>query len=76
MPKDKDEGNKRIEGVFGQIGLGNLNPERIVEIQNEYERVMALADFLRNKKGRRFKDFMNNAEAEAQEKEDADKKEK
>lgn len=67
MPKDNDEGNKRIENIFGQIGLGNLNPERILEIQEEYERVMALADFMRSKKGRRFKDAMREAEATADE---------
>ena len=66
MPKDKDEGNKRIEGVFGQIGLGNLNPERIVELQEEYDRSMALADFLRTKKGRKFSDALFEAEVEAE----------
>lgn len=65
MPKDNDEGNKRIEGIFGQIGLGNLDPERIVEFQEEYERAMALADFLRGKKGRRFNEAMIAVEKEA-----------
>ena len=77
MPKDKDEGNKRIEGVFGQIGLGNMDPERIREIQEEYERAMELADFLKNKKGRNFRDFLRNTESEAQQNKAVDaKKEK
>ena len=66
MPKDKDEGNKRVEGVFSQIGLGNLDPERILEIQEEYERSMALADFMRSKKGRKFSDALFEAEVEAE----------
>ena len=41
MPKDWDEGNKRIEGIFGQIGLGNQDPEKIPEfrrtIRQSYE---------------------------------------
>lgn len=65
MPKDNDEGNKRIEGIFGQIGLGNMDPERILEVQDEYERAMALADFLRGKKGRRFNEAMLEVEKEA-----------
>lgn len=65
MPKDNDEGNKRIEGIFGQIGLGNMDPERILEVQEEYERAMALADFLRGKKGRRFTEAMLEVEKEA-----------
>lgn len=65
MPKDNDEGNKRVEGIFGQIGLGNMDPERILEIQEEYERAMALADFLREKKGRSFNESLLAVEKEA-----------
>lgn len=68
MPKDKDEGNKRIEGIFGQIGLGNMDPEKILAIQEEYERTMALADFMKSKKGRRFKDALRSVEEEEAEK--------
>lgn len=74
MPKDKDEGNKRIEGIFGQIGLGNLNPERIVELQDEYDRAMALADFMKSKKGRRFRDALLSVEQEEAEKKKKEKK--
>ena len=76
MPKDRDEGNKRIEGVFGQIGLGNIDPERILQIQEEFERQMALADFMKSKKGRSFRAVMRNVENEAEEKKPEDKKTK
>lgn len=71
MPKDK---NQRIEGIFGQIGLGNMDPERILEIQEEYERAMALADFMRSKKGRHFDEALRSVEAEVEEKEKEEKK--
>ncbi len=64
MPKDWDEGNKKIEGYFGQIGLGNQDPERIPEIIEAYEKAMNTADAVKgNKKGVKFEDVMNEAEA-------------
>ena len=54
----KDEKNPRIEGIFGQIGLGNMDPERIAEFQEEYDRKMAMADRLRNKKKSNFEEVL------------------
>jgi len=55
----KEEKNPRIEGIFGQIGLGNMDPERIVEFQEEYDRKMAMADRLRNKKKSNFEEVLD-----------------
>jgi hypothetical protein len=76
MPRDKDQGNKRIEGIFGQIGLGNLDPEKIRDIQEQYEKAMALADFMKSKKGTRFGTVMRTVEAEAEKQEKAPKEKK
>jgi hypothetical protein len=59
MPKDNDEGNKRIEGIFGQIGLGNIDPERINEFIENYERAMQTADAVRNRTGKTFDEVLN-----------------
>jgi hypothetical protein len=64
MPKDWDEGNKRIEGVFGQIGLGNQDAEKITEFIEEYEKVMDTAEFPQGKKKKiKFEDVMNETES-------------
>ena len=57
MTVPKDEIFQRIEGVFGNTGLGNADPEKIVEIQEAYERAMAQADLLKNQKKRKGKKF-------------------
>jgi hypothetical protein len=64
MPKDWDEGNKRIEGIFGQIGLGNQDAEKVVEFIEEYQRVMDSAELQQgNKKNIKFEDVMNETES-------------
>jgi hypothetical protein len=62
MPKDWDEGNKRIEGIFGQIGLGNQDPEKIPEFQEQYDKAMNNAEQSKNRKGTKFEDVIDNAE--------------
>lgn len=62
MPKDWDEGNKRIEGIFGQIGLGNQDPEKIPEFQEQYDKAMNLAEDTKNRKGVKFEDVIENSE--------------
>jgi len=60
MPKDWDEGNKRIEGIFGQIGLGNQDPEKIPEFQEQYEKAMDQADQVKKRKGVKFEEVIDN----------------
>jgi hypothetical protein len=55
----KDEKDPRIEGIFGQIGLGNQDPEKLVEYLEEYDRAMNMADRLRNKKKTKFHDVLD-----------------
>ncbi len=62
MPKDWDEGNKRIEGIFGQIGLGNVDPEKIPEFQEQHDKAMNLADDAKKRKGVKFEDVIDSAE--------------
>ena len=62
MPKDWDEGNKRIEGVFGQIGLGNQDPEKIPEFVDAYEKAMNTAEQSKGRKGTKFEDVINETE--------------
>jgi hypothetical protein len=63
MPKDWDEGNKRIEGIFGQIGLGNQDPEKIPEFVEAYEKAMTTAEVVKGKKkGVKFEDVINETE--------------
>ena len=62
MPKDWDEGNKRIEGIFGQIGLGNQDPEKIPEFQEQYDKAMNLAEDAKKRKGIKFKDVIEDTE--------------
>jgi hypothetical protein len=62
MPKDWDEGNKRIEGIFGQIGLGNQDPEKIPEFQEQYDKAMNQAEQVKKRKGVKFEDVIENAE--------------
>ena len=62
MPKDWDEGNKRIEGIFGQIGLGNQDPEKIPEFVDAYEKAMNTAEQSKAKKGTKFEDVINETE--------------
>lgn len=54
----QQEKHKRIEGIFGQIGLGNQDPEKLVEFLEEYDRAMAMADRLRNKNKTNFEDVL------------------
>jgi hypothetical protein len=49
MAKDEDL-PRRIEAVFARTGLGNLDPEKLVEYLDQYDRLMAGADRLRNSK--------------------------
>src|SRR5574341_693944 len=65
MPKD--EILQRIEGYFGEVGLGNADPERIMELREAYEHAMAQADLLKNlkkRKGKKFKDVLESAKDE------------
>jgi hypothetical protein len=62
MPKDWDEGNKRIEGIFGQIGLGNQDPEKIPEFLEAYEKAMTTAEAVKGRKGTKFEDVINEAD--------------
>ena len=65
MPKDWDEGNKRIEGIFGQIGLGNQDPEKIPNFIEEYEKAMNTAEVVRGKKKNlKFEDVINETESD------------
>jgi hypothetical protein len=57
----KDEKNPRIEGIFGQIGLGNQDPEKLEEFLDDYERTMAMAERLRNKKKTNFEEVLQTA---------------
>jgi len=63
MPKDWDEGNKRIEGIFGQIGLGNQDPEKLSEFLDDFEKAMNTAEQSKKRTGLKFKDAMDEAEA-------------
>jgi hypothetical protein len=54
----KEEKNPRIEGIFGQIGLGNQDPEKLVEFLEAYDRAMNMADRLRNKNKTNFEDVL------------------
>jgi hypothetical protein len=63
MPKDWDEGNKRIEGIFGQIGLGNQDPEKLAEFVDDFEKAMNTAEQSKKRTGLKFKDVMDEAEA-------------
>jgi hypothetical protein len=63
MPKDWDEGNKRIEGIFGQIGLGNQDPEKIPDFIDAYEKAMNTADVVKGKKKHvKFEDVITETE--------------
>ena len=62
MPKDWDEGNKRIEGIFGQIGLGNQDPEKLSEFLDEFEKAMNTAEQTGRRTGLKFKDVIENIE--------------
>jgi hypothetical protein len=63
MPKDWDEGNKRIEGIFGQIGLGNQDPEKIPDLIEAYEKAMNTAEVVKGKKKHvKFEDAFNETE--------------
>lgn len=62
MAKDWDEGNKRIEGIFGQIGLGNQDAEKLSEFQDEYEKAIYLAEQSKKKKGLKFDEIFEQAE--------------
>ncbi len=63
MPKDWDEGNKRIEGIFGQIGLGNQDPEKLSEFLDEFEKAMNTAEQTGKRTGLKFKDVIDQASA-------------
>lgn len=56
----KEEDPQKIEAVFQRMGLGS-DPEKLTEFLENYERSMATADYLRNKKGKKFKDVLANA---------------
>lgn len=58
MPKDRDEGNKRIEGLFGQIGLGNFDTEKLTEYIETYERAMETASQVKGRTGKQFKEVL------------------
>lgn len=55
----KEDKERRIEGIFGQIGLGNQDPEKLTEFLEEYDRAMNMADRLRNKKKTKFHDVLD-----------------
>jgi hypothetical protein len=75
MPKDRDEGNKRIEAFFGQIGLGNIDPERISELIEAHERSIETASQVKRRTGKKFKDVLD-TEIEESEKNEAPEEEK
>lgn len=58
MPKDRDEGNKRIEGLFGQIGLGNFDPEKLAEYLERYDQAMETASQVKARTGKQFKEVL------------------
>jgi hypothetical protein len=65
----KDEKQQRIEAVFANMGLGNADAERIVQIVEDYERAMTTADFVRtNTHKKKFKDVLAKNAAESEEK--------
>lgn len=66
MPKDEDL-PKRIEAVFQRIGLGNVDPERLTEFLESYERSMAAAERARNRKGRDFEDALSATDVASEE---------
>ncbi len=57
MARD-DDLPKRIEAVFERTGLGNLDPEKLEEFVETYDRTMATAARLRAKKGRNFEEIL------------------
>ena len=71
----KGEKQNRIEGVWSNIGLGNADPERIVQIVEDYERAMTTADFARTNTGKKkFKDVLAAEENKPEEKKPEEKK--
>ncbi len=63
----KREYDRKIEAVFQNVGMGNTNPEKIMEIIENYERAMITADTIRNRKGKKFKDVLLSAETKSPE---------
>lgn len=75
MPKDRDEGNKRIEGLFGQIGLGNFDPEKLNEYLETYERAMETASQVKGRTGKQFKEVLKSETEKAESNKDEPKEE-
>jgi hypothetical protein len=64
----KGEKQRRIEPTFANVGLGNADPERIVQIVEEHKRAMSTADFARHNTGKKkFKDVLADAEKKGEE---------
>ena len=54
--------SRRIEAVFERIGLGNVDPERLIELLDAHERAMTTAERARTKKRKKkFKDVLETA---------------
>lgn len=66
MPKDRDEGNKRIEGLFGQIGLGKFDPEKIAEYLETYDQAMETASQVKARTGKQFKEVLKSETEKAE----------
>ena len=66
MPKD-DDLPKRIEADFQRTGLGNVDPEKLIDFLESYERSMAAAEHARNRKGRDFEDALSATDAASEE---------
>ncbi len=59
MAKERKVGDERIEGVFGQVGMGASDAEKILEFYDTYEQTMATVDRVKAKKtGAKFGDVL------------------
>jgi len=68
MPKD-DDLSRRIEAVFESTGLGNFDPEKLVQFLEMYEQAMATAARVRNRKGKKFGEVLATTEPKLPEEE-------
>lgn len=66
MAKRRDNINRRVEAVWSNIGLGNADAEKIVQMVEDYERAMNTADFASHNTGKKkFQDVLKTVQKKA-----------
>jgi hypothetical protein len=65
----EDDLPRRIEAVFERTGLGNLDPEKLSEFLELYDRAIAETAAARKRTGKKFRDVLESAEPKPPEEE-------